>query len=91
MYSMGRRRERYLIINAWQQIENAKENILKLESGNHENPEEGTLGRRCIKSPMIPSTLTSRSRSMLHKSMARQMERLFNVLPYRLLTEIGKN
>ena len=55
MYSMERRRERYLIINSWQQIENVKENILKLERENHRN-EEGTLGRRkCIKSPTIPS------------------------------------
>ena len=59
--------------------------ILNLYTG---NPEEGTLGRRSL---MIPSTLNRRSRSMLHNSMARQMERLFNVLPYRLLTEIGKN
>ena len=28
MYSMGRRRERYLIINAWQKIEDFKEKIL---------------------------------------------------------------
>ena len=31
MYSLERRRERYLIINGWQQIENIKENVLKLE------------------------------------------------------------
>ena len=29
MFSMERRRERYLIINAWQQIEDVKVNILK--------------------------------------------------------------
>ena len=46
MYSMERRRERYLIINAWQQIEKEKENILKLETGNNGDPEEGTMGRR---------------------------------------------
>ena len=34
MYSMERRRERYLIINAWQQIENVKENILIRENLN---------------------------------------------------------
>ena len=33
MYSLERRRERYLIINAWQQIEDVKENILNLETG----------------------------------------------------------
>ena len=46
MYSMERRRERYLIINAWQQIEKEKENILKLETGNNGDPEEGKMGRR---------------------------------------------
>ena len=65
--------------------------ILNLYTGNPGNPEEGPLGRRYIKSPTIPSTLNSRSRSMLHNSIARQMERLFNVLPYWLLTEIDKN
>merc|ERR1712025_16525 len=52
MYSMERRRERYLIINAWQQIE--KENILKLETGNNGDTEEGTMSRRrCIKSLVV--------------------------------------
>ena len=46
---MERRRERYLIIYTWQQIENVKENILKMETGSHGNPEEGTLRRLCIK------------------------------------------
>ena len=90
MYSMERRRERYLIINAWQQIENAKENILKLETGNHGDPEEGTLRRRrCIKSQTIPTTLSNGSRTMIHNSTARQMERLFNALPYKLQTVTG--
>ena len=31
MYSLERRRDRYLIIYGWQQIENIKENVLKLE------------------------------------------------------------
>ena len=85
MYSMKRRRERYLIINAWQQIENVKENILKLEIENNGDPEEGTLGRRrCIKSQMIPTTQSSGSRTIIHNFTARQMERLFNDLPYKL-------
>ena len=65
MYSMERGRERYLIINAWQQIENVKENMLKLETGNHGDPEKGTLGR-CIKSQTIPTTLSNWSRTMIH-------------------------
>ena len=86
MYSMERRRERYLIINAWQQIEDVKENILKLET-NSGDQEEGGLGRRrCIKSQTIPTTISSGSRTIIHNSTARQMERLFNALPYKLQT-----
>ena len=59
MYSMERRRERYLIINAWQEIENVKENILKLETGNNGDPVERTLGRRrCLNvSVLTPVTV----------------------------------
>ena len=90
MYSMERRRERYLVINAWQQIENEKENILKLETGNNEDPDERTLGRRrCIKSQVIPTSLNGGNRTVIHNSTARQMERLFNALPYRLQTVTG--
>ena len=32
LYSLERRRERYLIINAWQQIEGIRENILDLKA-----------------------------------------------------------
>ena len=90
MYSMERRRERYLIINAWQQIENVKENMLKIETENNRDQEEGTLGRRrCIKPLTIPRTLSNGSRTMIHNSSARQMERLFNALPYKLQTVTG--
>ena len=90
MYSMERRRERYLIINAWQQIEKEKENILKLETGNNGGPEEGIMGRRrCIKSRAIPTALSGGDRTMVHNSTARQMERLFNALPYKLQTVSG--
>ena len=33
IYSLERKRERFLIINAWQQLEGIKENVLKLERG----------------------------------------------------------
>ena len=39
---------------------------------------------RCIRSTTIPTTLDSRYRTVIHHSTARQMERLFNTLPYRL-------
>ena len=91
MYSMERRRERYLIINAWQQIEKEKENILKLETGNNGDPEEGKMGRRCIKSRAIPTTLSGGDRTAIHNSTARQMERLLNALPYKLNSDGGQN
>merc|ERR1712098_200620 len=48
MYSLERRRDRYLIIYGWQQIENIKENVLKLElSGRNSN--------RTIKQRQMPN------------------------------------
>ena len=77
LYSLERRRERFMIINAWEQIEGIRENVLKLETG--------TIGRRrCIKSVTIPTALTGSNRTMVHYSTARQMERLFNMLPHKL-------
>ena len=79
-----------MIINAWQQIEDVKENILNLETGNGGDQEEEMVGRRrCLKSRAIPTKLSSGSRTMIHNSTARQMERLFNALPYRLQTVTG--
>ena len=85
MYSMERRRERYLIINAWQQIEDIKVNVLRLETSYSGDQEVGGLGRRrCIKSRAVPTTISSGSRTIIHNSTARQMERLYNALPYKL-------
>ena len=42
-----------------------------------------------MKSRAIPTKLSSGSRTMIHNSTARQMERLFNALPYRLQTVTG--
>ena len=77
IYSLERRRERFLIINAWQQLEGIKENALKLETGR-----EGR--RRCIKSAAIPTTIDGKHRTQIQNSTARQMERLFNALPYEI-------
>merc|ERR1712121_240687 len=77
LYSLERRRERFMIINAWEQLEGIKENVLRLEIG--------TIGRRrCIRSKTIPTILNGSNRTMIHYSTARQMERLFNALPYRI-------
>ena len=80
LYSLERRRERFLIINAWQQLEGIKENVLNLVAGNEEEEER----RRCIKSATIPTTLDEKYRTIIHNSTARQMERLFNAIPYKL-------
>ncbi len=50
IYSLERRWERFLIINAWQQLEGIKENALKLETGR-----EGR--QRGINSLAIPTIL----------------------------------
>ena len=65
------------MINAWQQLEGIKENALKLETGR-----EGR--RRCIKSAAIPTTIDGKHRTQIQNSTARQMERLFNALPYEI-------
>merc|ERR1712240_790008 len=77
LYSLERRRERFMIMNAWEQLEDIKENVLRLETG--------TIGRRrCIRSTTIPTILNGSNRTMIHYSTARQMERLFISLPYRI-------
>ena len=73
LYCLERRRERFLIINAWQQLEGERENVLKLRTG-----KEGR--RRCIRSATIPTTLDNRYRTIIQHSTARQMERLYYYL-----------
>ena len=82
LYSLERRRERYLIINAWQQIEGIRENVLNLETGI-----EGR--RRCIKSTTIPTNVKGKNRTLIQHSTAIQMERLFNAIPYELQNITG--
>ena len=82
LYSLERRRERYLIINAWQQIEGITENILGLKARR--------IGRsRRIKTTTIPlvtngKRIKERNRTLIHNSTTRKMERLFNVIPQSL-------
>ena len=42
------------------------------------------IRRRWIRSAKIPTTWDNRYRTIIHHSTARQMERLYNTLPYRL-------
>ena len=84
LYSLERRRERYLIIYAWQMIEGIKENILGLKVKKY--------GRfRRIWSPVTPWShkgikIKHSIRTTIYNSTAKKMERLYNTLP----PEIGK-
>ena len=88
LYSLERRRERYMIISAWQQIEGITENILGLKAR--------TIGRsRRIVSTVIPfgikgKKIKQKNRTLIHHSTARRMERLFNVLPSNIREITGK-
>ena len=79
LYSLERRRERYMIINAWQQIEGITENVLGLKARR--------MGRsRRIISTKIPlgvngKRIKERDRTLIHNSTAKKMERIFNALP----------
>ena len=87
MYSLERRRDRYLIIYGWQQIENIKENVLNLKTS-----WRGT-GRRII-SKGIPGQVEGRrlKRSeitSIYNSPARKIERAFNCLPNHIKNITG--
>ena len=87
MYSLERRRDRYLIIYGWQQIENIKENILKLElSGRNgrrmrqrQAPNCGTNGKI-----ILPAMKTK-----INNCPARKVERAFNCMPRELRDVTG--
>ena len=86
MYSLERRRERFLIINAWEQLEDEKRNVLGLTSGSNGR-------KRMIKTATIPSNIGTRFKSLIHGSTERQMGRLFNSLPYEIqkITNVKKD
>ena len=78
LYSLERRRERFMIINAWQQIEGLKENVLQFR-------ERWTGRNRNIKSNRVPTSHLN----IIHYSPARKMERLFNCLPQKIKAITG--
>ena len=67
LYSLERRREQFLIINAWQQLEGVRDNVLYLRIG-----EKGRL--RCIMLTTITSNL-DKYLIIIQHSAARQMEK----------------
>ena len=83
MYSLERRRERYMIIYAWQQLEGIKENVLKLKTSRRSGTRRIQLGDIKYNGSggdrILPSV-----RTQLVNSPARKMERLFNCMPKHL-------
>ena len=88
MYSLERRRDRYLIIYGWQQIENIKENVLKLETSKRNSS-------RSIKSGQIPYYGTDGTRilpsvkTQIVQCPAMKIERTFNCMPRYLRDMTG--
>ena len=87
MYSLERRRDRYLIIYGWQQIEGIKENILELKTSRI------GLGRRMI-SKKIPYKAEGRRISRLENTKlqncpARRIQRIFNSIPAKIRNLTG--
>ena len=82
MYSLERRRDRYMIIYGWQQIEGLKENILRLKTS--------WSGRyRTMISSKIPNEANGKRLSRVEKNLiyncpARRVQRLFNSIPGKI-------
>ena len=53
-----------------------------METGNNEDTEERTLGRRrCLKFQEIPTTLSAGNRTVIHNSTARQLDEWLRTIP----------
>ena len=87
LYSLERRRERYLVIYAWQMIEGIKENVLKLQST---NGRIRAIWSKPIRWSFRGKKIKHSSRSIVHNSTAKRMERLFNCLPPYIRNIKGK-
>ena len=90
LFSMERRRERYLIIYGWQQLEGIKENQMNLR--------ESEVGRtRRIQLPDVPYNginglrILPSAKTKLANSPARRTMALFNCLPVNLREIRGKS
>ena len=71
---MERRRERYMIINAWQQIEDEGKNIMGFETSERAR-------YRKIKDTRIKWSKKSENSTIIYNSPARKMMELFNAIP----------
>ena len=79
---MERRRDRYMIIYGWQQLEGLKENVLKLKTSSRET------GRTII--PIKPPCkVEDRKKTIIYNGPASKIQRLFNSLPRKLRNMTG--
>ena len=87
LYSLERRRDRYMIIYGWQQIEGLKENILRINTN--------WRGRyRTMICPRIPNEangkrLSRAEKTLIYNCPARKVQRLFNSIPGKLRNITG--
>jgi len=90
LYSLERRRERYMIIYGWQQLENIKENVLELKVSNRSKTRRIQLGD--IKTYLEDGTRINPSvKTQILNSPARKIERLFSCMPSYLRDITGKS
>merc|ERR1712030_216133 len=88
MYSMERRRKRYMIIYGYQQLKGIKENVLKLKTSGRSGTRRIQLGDEKYNGNgglrILPSVKTR-----ILNSPARQTERLYNCMPKELREIMG--
>ena len=90
MYSLERRRDRYLIIYGWQQIENIKENVLKLEVNINRRIKQGhTPGYGTERVGTERVRILRATQTKIHNFPARKIERAFNCMPSELRNMTG--
>ena len=79
LFSLERRRERYMIIYGWQQLEEIRENVLRLTASKKKR-------YRMIITPKIPNMANGKRLSRVEKRQiyncpSRKTQRLFNSIP----------
>ena len=87
IYSLERRRERYLIIYAWEQIENIRENIQNLET--RKTGRCRKIVQRAIPWARNGVKLRKLTRTKLYNSTKNKMAMLFNQLPAHIANISG--
>ena len=94
MYSLERRRERYMVIYGWQQLEGIKENVLRLTKMRREGETEMETRDRKMMSLKIPDNANGKRLSRVEKRQiydcqARKIQRLFNCIPGKIRNLTG--